>query len=361
MSGELSQSELARYSRQIALPQVGPEGQQRLREAHVVIVGAGGLGAPVSLYLASAGVGSLTLVDGDTVELSNLQRQVLFRTGDVGRRKADVAAERLRELNDTIAVSAVTEPLNLDNVEALLAPADLVIDCCDNFPTRYLINDFCCHLRKPWLFAAVHQFRGHFALFTPETACFRCLYPETPITEGNCSLAGVMGVVPGLLGLWQANEAIKFLLGLDASKPGLLWQCDALNPGLKAIRLIADPDCWCAGECADLRTLHAEGSSESADAELDWDEWTRLEREGAITLLVDMRAPAERRLGDAGGVSLASEEVAERAAGLTDDGIVGVYCQRGQRSLFLVQELRARGYHNVYSLRGGYEQWSRRR
>ncbi|MCK9563145.1 MAG: HesA/MoeB/ThiF family protein, partial [Bacteroidales bacterium] len=174
-----SPSEQTRYGRQMLLPQVGPEGQRRLRDARVLIVGAGGLGAPVSLYLAAAGVGHITLLDGDVVELSNLQRQIIFDTASVGQPKAEAAARRLRALNPEIAVVAAPETLTAGNAEAWIAAADLVLDCCDNFPTRYLINDFCRHLGKPWLFAAVHRFRGHLALFSADTACFRCLYPRT--------------------------------------------------------------------------------------------------------------------------------------------------------------------------------------
>lgn len=362
MSTAVSPDELARYSRQMALPQVGSEGQQRLGKARVLIVGAGGLGAPVSLYLAAAGVGHLTLVDGDTIELSNLQRQVIFATADVGRSKAEVAAERLQNLNDTIEVTAIHEDLGVGNVEALVGTADLVVDCCDNFATRYLINDFCRALGKPWLFAAVHQFRGHFALFTPETACFRCLYPEQPVTEGNCSLAGVMGTVPGLLGLWQANEAIKYLLDLPESRPGRLWSCDVLDPAMRAMQLTAEPDCWCSGDHLDPLRLHGQETrnrkiSRDQPLEMSWQEWSKVCDSEAPTLLIDIRSEEEHGQANAGGTWVPHDDIPNRIAAAGDSGIVALYCQRGLRSLNMARELRARGFGQVYSISGGLERW----
>lgn len=362
-SAEAISADLLRYSRQMALPQVGAEGQRRLTQARVLIIGAGGLGVPVSLYLAAAGIGQITLVDHDSVELSNLQRQVIFATDDVGRPKAAAAAARLRSLNDTIQVIAICEKLSLDNVEVLVGNADLVIDCCDNFPTRYLINDFCRALGKPWLFAAVHRFRGHFALFTPETACFRCLYPEQPVTEGNCSLAGVIGTVPGLMGLWQANEAIKYLLDLPESQPGQLWNCDMLTMAMKALRLTPDPRCWCGGDRLDPWQLYQakirqqEPSMEQA-LEISWQEWSDICDTQNGGLLIDVRGEGDHRLANAGGRWVPHEDIPQLVTSLNDDQIVALYCQRGFRSLDVVKELRERGFDQVYSISGGFERWS---
>lgn len=351
----LTPVEQARYSRQMLLPQVGPEGQQRLRDARVLVVGAGGLGAPVSLYLAAAGVGHITLLDNDVVELSNLQRQIIFDTASVGQPKAVAAAQRLRALNPEITVVAAVETLTVDNAESWITSADLVLDCCDNFPTRYLINDFCHHLGTPWLFAALHQFRGHFALFSADTACFRCLYPRTPVTEGNCSLAGVMGTVPGLLGLWQANEAIKHLLRLPDSQPGHLWNCDALRSTMTAIRLVADPTCWCGQKHPDPRALHTHSleSWDREELELTWHDWQALATDKA--LLLDVRSEQEHRAANAGGEWLAWPEITARLTQLGGKSPVGLYCQRGQRSLALARELRAQGFRQVFSIRGGLE------
>ncbi len=344
-------AELARYGRQMALPQVGEEGQRRLGASRVLIVGAGGLGAPVSLYLAAAGVGQITLVDGDRVELSNLQRQVIFTTADIGLAKAEAAARRLGLLNPDIRIQAVSQHLTAANASELIKAADLVVDCCDNFATRYLINDFCRHLGRPWLFAAVHRFRGQLALFTPDTPCFRCLYPEPPRTEGNCSLAGVLGTVPGLLGSWQANEALKFLLGLPQSQPGRLWTWDALDPRVTTMGLTREPQCPCTGEPLDPATLHGWNLSDE-EVELDWDQWRALEASAEDPLLIDVRSAVEHRAGNAGGLCLAREQI---SAQLEKNRTVGLYCQRGLRSLALARELRRRGFSRVFSLRGGLQ------
>lgn len=342
-----------RYSRQIALPQVGEPGQQRLLDAKVVIVGAGGLGVPVALYLAGAGVGHLTLVDDDVVDLSNLQRQVIFTADDVGHSKAERLAAHLTRLNDSIEVEAVCARLTAANIEELIGTADLVMDCCDNFATRYLINDFCRALDTPWIFAALHQFRGHFALFTSQTACFRCLYPEQPVSEGNCSLAGVLGTVPGLMGLWQANEALKYLLALPQSEPGQLWNCDVLDPGLRAIRLTADPECWCRGDAPNPLVFHSAGAQDAL--EISWQHCDELHASGLAVELIDVRAEADHRAGNAGGRCLAQEDIPPYLETLGPDIRVALYCQRGVRSLALTRELRARGFGQVVSIRGGVE------
>lgn len=346
-----------RYSRQTVLPQVGKQGQQRLSRARVVIIGAGGLGVPVALYLAGAGVGHLTLVDDDVVDLSNLQRQVVFTTDDVGRLKAETLAAHLRRQNDTIVVHTVSERLTSQNIENVIAGADLLVDCCDNFATRYLINDFCRALGKPWIFAAVHQFRGHFALFTPETACFRCVYPTQPVTEGNCSLAGVLGTVPGLMGLWQANEALKYVLELPESRPGHLWQCDVLDLRLKPIQLTADPECWCADKTPNPRIFHSHPAEQVGQVEIDWQAWRNLCASGEAAELIDVRDEAEHNAANVGGRWLPHDDIPRHLETLDHNIRVALYCQRGMRSLALANELRARGFKHVMSIRGGIERW----
>lgn len=340
-----------RYSRQLALPQLGASGQQKLLDAKVVIVGAGGLGVPVALYLAGAGVGHLTLVDDDVVELSNLQRQVIFTAEDIGHPKAERLAAHLRRLNDDIEVAAVCTRLTAANIEELIESADLVMDCCDNFATRYLVNDFCRALGKPWMFAALHQFRGHFALFTPQTACFRCLYPEQPVSEGNCSLAGVLGTVPGLMGLWQGNEALKHLLALPQSEPGQLWHCSVLEPGLRAIRLTADPECWCQGDAPNPLVFHAAQDS----VEISWQQWDAWHASEAATALIDIRSEVDHQAGNAGGRYLSHRDILRYLESLEPNVLVALYCQRGVRSLALARELRKQGFEQVVSIRGGVE------
>ena len=233
-------SEWLRYTRHIQLPQLGAEGQARLKQSHVLIVGCGGLGSPVSLYLAAAGVGHITLIDGDTVDITNLQRQILFGTEQVGENKAESGKQRLQDLNPDIDVSTVTSHLTPENAEDLITAADLVIDCTDNFSVRYLINDLCVENKKPWLFAAIHQFKGQCALFLPEEACFRCLFPEVSADVEDCNTAGVLGVLPGILGTFQATEAIQYLAGLPTPLKNNLLLVDALDFNFQKIKIIKD-------------------------------------------------------------------------------------------------------------------------
>lgn len=238
----------SRYLRQLSLPEVGPAGQARLARSHVLIVGAGGLGSPASLYLAAAGVGKLTLVDADRVERSNLQRQVVHSDHLVGHRKVESAAQRLHALNPDIRIEAIAERLTEENAKRLLSSADVVLDGSDNFPTRYLLNRVCGHLRKPLVYAAVLRFSGQLAVFDrrdPDQACYRCLFPEAPSAEEspNCAEAGVLGVMPGIMGCLQASETLKLLLGIGRPLSGQLLLFDALGAEFRKVRLVPDPAC----------------------------------------------------------------------------------------------------------------------
>lgn len=235
-----------RYDRHLRLPEVGLAGQRRLLDSRILLVGAGGLGSPVALYLAAAGVGTLTVVDNDRVERSNLQRQVLHEEAWIGRPKVDSAKARLQGLNPGIRVEAVQARLDLDNVCGLLAGHDLVVDGADNFATRYLVNAACIHLGIPWVYGAVERFRGQVGLFVPgEGPCYRCLFPEPPPPEHapTCAEAGVLGVLPGTIGLLQATEAVKFLLGIGEPLRGVLLSYDALGMRFQRSRLQRDPEC----------------------------------------------------------------------------------------------------------------------
>ncbi len=245
---------LDRYARHLLLPEVGLAGQRRLRDAKVALVGAGGLGSPIALYLAAAGVGHLALIDDDRVERSNLQRQVLHGETDIGRPKVDSAADRLRALNPDIVVRAVDARLRAGNVEALLAGHDLVVDGADNFATRYLVSDACVRLRLPMVYGAVQRFHGQVGVFWPGRpgapgSCYRCLFPEPPPPEfaPNCAEAGVLGVLPGLIGLLQATEVLKLLLGIGESLVDTLLRVDALGMRFERIGLTRDPDCPACG------------------------------------------------------------------------------------------------------------------
>ena len=228
-SHEFNAHEWLRYTRHIQLPQVGAEGQSQLKNSTVLIVGLGGLGSPVSLYLAAAGVGHLILIDHDAVDISNLQRQIVFKEHQVDHNKAEAAAKALKELNSHIQISAITEGFTPDNAKHWIAQADLVLDCTDNFATRYLINDTCKQLGKSWVFASIHQFSGQCALFTPDGPCFRCLFPDYPHNVDDCNSAGVIGVLPGLLGCLQANETLKYLCSIESPLKGKLLLVDALQ------------------------------------------------------------------------------------------------------------------------------------
>jgi molybdopterin/thiamine biosynthesis adenylyltransferase len=239
-----------RYSRHLRLPEVGLEGQQRLQQARVLVVGAGGLGSPAAFYLAAAGIGTLRLVDDDVVDRSNLQRQILHADDRIGMSKVQSAAVALSALNPRTRVEALHERVTSDNVERLLAAVDVVIDGADNFPVRYLLNDACVKLAKPLVYGAVHRFEGQLSVFDAgrhrgEAPCYRCLFPEPPPPEAapNCSEAGVLGVLPGVVGLLQATEAVKLLLGIGESLTGRLLQFDALAMRFRETRLTADPDC----------------------------------------------------------------------------------------------------------------------
>jgi sulfur-carrier protein adenylyltransferase/sulfurtransferase len=249
-------SSRSRYLRHLTMPEVGEEGQARLGRARVVIVGAGGLGSPASLYLAAAGVGHLTLIDADRVERSNLQRQIVHSDHLVGHLKVESAAQRLHELNPDIVVKTVAERLVEANADQLLREADVVIDGSDNFPTRYLLNRVCRKLAKPLIYAAVLRFTGQLAVFDgrdPESACYRCLFPEPPLPEDspNCAEAGVLGVMPGIMGCLQASETLKLILGLGQPLSGQLLLFDALSGDFRKLRLVPDPACPdCAGQAS---------------------------------------------------------------------------------------------------------------
>ncbi len=244
----LDAERMERYARQLVMAEVGVDGQRRLAAARVALVGVGGLGAPIALYLAAAGVGHLTLIDDDRVERSNLQRQVIHCEARLGELKVDSARAALAALNPLVAVRALPQRLTRDNAALLLAEHDLLIDGADNFPTRYLLDASCRTLRLPWIYGAVQGFRGEVSAFDPSRAdspCYRCLYPEPPAAEDapNCSQAGVLGVLPGLVGMLQASEALKFLLGIGRPLVGRLLSWDALGTHFHELALSRDPDC----------------------------------------------------------------------------------------------------------------------
>jgi len=363
---ELSHEELLRYSRHLLLPEVGLEGQRRLRAARVLLIGAGGLGSPAALYLAAAGVGTLGLVDFDRVDLTNLQRQILHGTSAVGRPKLDSAAERIGDLNPGVSVRGHPVRLSRDNALAIIGEYDIVVDGSDNFPTRYLVNDACVMLHRPYVYGSIFRFEGQASVFaTDRNPCYRCLYPEPPPPGmvPTCAEGGVLGVLPGVIGSIQALEAIKLILGAGESLAGRLLLFDALQLRFRELRLKRDPAC---PVCGDSPTIHelidyeafcglgpAEGDAEVSATQL------RAERAAERPMtLVDVREPHEwavRRIDGATLIPLG--ELPGRLGELDTRLPVVAYCQRGTRSRRAADILRAAGFADVRSLTGGIERW----
>ena len=350
-------SEWLRYTRHIQLPQIGAKGQSRLKKSHVLIVGAGGLGAPVSLYLAAAGIGSITIIDGDTIELSNLQRQIIFSTEQIGQSKAEAAKTRLTGLNTSIQVNAISKHLSTENAESLIMDADLVIDCTDNFTTRYLVNDVCIKYQKPWLFASIYQFSGQCALFThhENSACFRCLFPDDPINIADCNTAGVMGVLPGLLGTLQANEAIKYLTGLECPLDNHLMLVETIDLSFRKIQLNKNSDCI---SCSDNRISRHNQDSSSCEiptaetSSISTQEWLEEYSQQDKYTLLDVRSDAERAAFHIKGAHIPLDQLAQRYSELPSSKSLICYCQTGIRSQKAVELLQGLGF-NAKSLHGG--------
>ena len=247
----LSKDEIHRYSRHLILPEVTLEGQKRLKAASVLVIGAGGLGAPVSMYLAAAGVGRIGVVDFDTVDASNLQRQIIFASSDVGRPKLDAARERLAGINPGVRVDSIEERMSAENALQILEPYDIVVDGTDNFPTRYCVNDACVMLNKPNVYGSIFRFDGQASVFYPPRGpCYRCLYPEPPPPGmvPSCAEGGVLGVLPGVIGCIQATEAIKLILGIGQTLAGRLLRYNALEMSFKIFKLRRDPSCPMCGD-----------------------------------------------------------------------------------------------------------------
>lgn len=256
-TGLLTEPEIRRYSRSIILPEIGGKGQRKLRNAKVLVIGAGGLGSPILLYLAAMGIGRLAVVDSDDVEISNLQRQVIHLTSDIGRNKAESAAEKIRELNPNIDVQALPVRLRPDNIRSIGAGYDAIIDGSDNFPTRYLVNDYCVLEGKPLFMGAVLGFEGHVTTFLPGGGCYRCLFPRAP-PEGSvpsCQEAGVLGTVPGIIGLVQATELLNYVLGIGPQLTGKLLVLDAHDLSFDILRYRKAGNCPVCGDSPEIRSL----------------------------------------------------------------------------------------------------------
>ncbi len=372
-----TQEEILRYSRHLILPDVTLEGQARLKAARVLLIGAGGLGSPLALYLAAAGVGTLGIVDFDRVDETNLQRQVIHTTDDVGRSKVRSAAEKVRALNPHVQVIPYEEPLTRDNALEILSEYDVIVDGTDNFPTRYLVNDACVLLGKPLVYGSIFRFEGQATVFYAKAGpCYRCLYPEAPPPElvPSCAEGGVLGVLPGLIGLVQATEAVKLILGRGEPLIGRLLLLDALKMRWRELRLRKDPNCPLCGERPTIRELledypafcglsrgeEDEGAGEEVP-QLGPQELARLLAEGRPLLLLDVREPHELQISRLPGVrNVPLAELVARIHELDLDPRQEIVCicRTGGRSARAVRFLRGLGYR-ARNLQGGMNAYAR--
>ena len=374
MSEILSAKELARYNRHIILPQVGLAGQERLKQAKVLCIGTGGLGSPIALYLAAAGVGTLGLVDFDVVDDSNLQRQIAHSTADIGRPKVESARDRLSGINPFLSVVLHGEGITRDNVRAIVRQYDVVVDGTDNFPTRYLVNDACVLEGRPLVYASIFQFEGQATVFNHEGGpCYRCLYPEPPPPGmvPSCSEGGVLGVLPGVIGVIQATEAVKIILGKGRTLSGRLLLYDALDMHFREVKLRRDPACPACGEHPSIGDVTAYEQfcglppTEAGQQQevLRDDEITPRQLAAAMQadpelFLVDVREPFEIEICRIDGAwEIPLGVLPLRYAEIPKDRDVVVHCRSGARSAQAVQFLQKQGYTRVKNLVGGILRW----
>ncbi len=370
-AGDLSREELVRYSRHLALPEVGVEGQAKLKAARVLLVGAGGLGSPVGLYLAAAGVGHIGLVDFDTVDATNLQRQVLYGTEDLGRPKLEVACERLKSVNPHITLTRHDGALEAANALDLLDPYDIVIDGTDNFPTRYLVNDACGLLGKPNVYGSIYRFEGQVSVFhVGRGPCYRCLFPEPPPPGQvpSCAEGGVLGVLPGTIGTLQATEAIKLILNRGRPLIGRLLYYEALEGRFHEFKVPRDPRCPLCGETPTLTSLSPVdrecGLAGEEDGELPEDVITagdlaKRMQSNPSPVLLDVRNPWEWSIDRLEGATLLPlPDLERRISDLDPTAETILYCKIGLRSLLALRRLQRAGFQNVRHLRGGLHAWA---
>jgi adenylyltransferase/sulfurtransferase len=373
-TGDLSPDEFLRYGRHLILPEIGIDGQRKLRRARVLLVGAGGLGSPAALYLAAAGVGTLGLVDFDVVDASNLQRQILHGTADIGRSKLDSARDRLRDINPHVHVEGFPVRLGAENAREIAEGFDVIVDGTDNFATRYLVNDLCVLLGVPNVYGSIFRFDGQASVFaTAQGPCYRCLYREPPPAGlvPACAEGGVLGVLPGLLGTIQATEAIKLITGVGTALIGRLLLVDALHWRLRTVRVQRDPACPACGtrtitDLTDAVQLCAAPAHDDLDAlfaavpEIEPAALSARLASGEPLDIVDVREPHEfaiARIEGARLIPLASLE--NRLNELSPDREIVVHCEAGGRSAQAVKRLRAAGFTRVLNLAGGIQRWSK--
>lgn len=364
----LTTEEMGRYSRHLIMPEITVEGQKRLKATRVLCIGAGGLGSPAALYLAAAGVGTLGIVDFDRVDLTNLQRQILHGTKDIGRSKLESARDRLRDINPDIEIKLHECRFSSGNAEEIVDHYDVVVDGSDNFATRYLSNDVCVFANKPNVYGSVFRFEGQTTVFAPHLGgpCYRCLFPEPPPPESvpNCAQAGVLGVLPGMIGMLQAIETIKLVVGIGDPLVGRLLYFDALKVQFRELKLRRDPRC---PVCGDHPAIFAPIDYDQfcgvrGDATVPAISVQELKRKldaGEAFELIDVREPFEFEIARIDGATLIPlGEIADRAKELESGQTFIVHCHSGRRSAQAVRLLKERGFNSVYNLEGGIDAWS---
>jgi len=371
----LTHSEFQRYSRQLLLPEIGLQGQEKLKASSILIIGAGGLGSPVSIYLAAAGVGRIGLADHDVVELNNLPRQIIHSTSRLGDRKVLSARDRLLDINPEVEVVVYDEPFTSENAEHISRPFDLLIDASDNFPTRYLINDLCVLAGKPDISGSVLRFDGQVSVFWGEKGpCYRCLFPNPPPAGliPSCAEGGVLGMLPGTIGTLQATEAIKLLLGIGTPLIGTLLIYDALDMHFELVKLKKNPECKVCSQNPSITHLidyetfcgipgqDKDGSSRAHDWEIEPSELSKRMAAGEPIHLIDVREPHEMQistLADADSIPLGS--MATRMAELDETEEIVLFCRTGTRSTRALHLLTGAGFQKVMNLQGGINAWAR--
>jgi adenylyltransferase/sulfurtransferase len=370
----LSKDEILRYSRHLIMPEVGMEGQLKLKKASVLLVGTGGLGAPLGMYLAAAGVGKIGLVDFDVVDFTNLQRQIIHGTKDVGKPKIQSAVETMSDINPYVELVKHETALSSDNAMEIFKDYDIIVDGTDNFPTRYLVNDACVLMGKPNVYGSIFRFEGQATVFAYEGGpCYRCLYPEPPPPGlvPSCAEGGVLGILPGVIGLIQATETVKLILGIGSPLVGRLMLYDALNMKFRELKLRKNPECPVCGEHRTVTKLidyvqfcgvpHQEGPAEPVAATGDIEPVEVKEKldRGDSFMFIDVREPHEFQICRIPGTKLIPlGELPKRTAELDKDAEIVVHCKSGARSAKAVDFLKQAGFANPRNMKGGILAWS---
>ena len=372
---EFSNDEIARYSRHLIMPEVTLEGQKRLKAASILCIGAGGLGSPIALYLAAAGIGRMGLVDGDVVDFSNLQRQILHGTKDVGRKKLNSARDRIREVNPNVQIDLHDTLFTSANAEELVKDYDLVIDGTDNFPTRYLSNDICVFLKKPNIYGSIFRFDGQCTVFAPHLGgpCYRCMFPEPPPPGmvPSCAEGGVLGVLPGIIGVMQAIEAIKLVMGIGESLIGRLVHFDALKLKFREFKLRRDPACPVCGDNPTITELidydqfcgiPQAAAAEAAETPIPTMNVRELKTKldsGDKFVLVDVREPFEWDICHLDKAKLIPlGQLASRMSELDSADEIVIHCKSGMRSAKAVRLLQEAGFSKLHNVEGGITAWA---